>query len=130
MLNISNTDCYLLNKSNYVSIMQRFIKSFGLIIFFNKCFVCLVFYPDTVSEVFPVIYMVDGMGGQFPGLVYSTVLSTLASHGYIVAVPWVIIAENGRNTSVEDHLTNIKWVRHTLLHMFNFNLSNILITIY
>ena len=70
-----------------------------------------MFYPVERPEQFPVVYMVGGVDGLFPGAAYSTVLSALTSHGYIVAAPWALMGVDGADFSVEAHLENIKWVR-------------------
>ena len=81
-----------------------------------------VWYPVDHIGQFPVHYFIGGFGGVMPSFSYSTVLSSIASHGYVVAGTWPLVADGGSNFSMEAHQDNIKWVSdcHRLTHWIQY----------
>jgi len=72
-----------------------------------------VWAPDGPGT-FPVIYFLGGLGGIIPGIAYDTVMKRIASHGYIVMDPWVILSNPSDNYGAEWLVGVQEWVEDNL----------------
>jgi len=82
-----------------------------------------VWAPDGPGT-FPVIYFLGGLGGIIPGIAYDTVMKRIASYGYIVMDPWILISNPNDNYQGEWLATVQEWVEENLeekLHGDGFN---------